>query len=160
MNANTNVNATNHACTTSNCAPGVVRFSGTALPTFSDMVASVFGPGALPRHEVHTGAPMTIWTDPTKGVLEMDLPGFSMDQVEITLERDVLTIRGSRTLSRPENAEVLRDERPEGTFERQVRVGDTFDSERISAALKDGVLTVTMPRKPETQPRKITLSNA
>ena len=89
--------------------------------------------------------------------LAVDLPGVSEDQVQIEFLDDALTISG--TWNRPEPAEgtttPLRDERARGEFSRTVRFPVEIESTEIAAELTNGVLTITLPKKPETAPRKI-----
>lgn len=136
-------------------------FTG-ALADFDAVMNALFtqerAPGTAGPAAPTFTPPMTVWSDATNAYVELELPGFKMDQIELTLQRDVLTIKGQRTRQWPEGTEVVRDERSDGTFERNIRLGDTIDGEKIAAALNAGVLTITMPRRPESQPRKITVA--
>jgi HSP20 family protein len=87
--------------------------------------------------------------------LAFDLPGVDPDGVDLTVERNVLTLRAERAGARQEDDQVLADERPKGTFVRSVLLGDTLDAARLEAAYDHGVLTVTIPVAEAAQPRKI-----
>jgi HSP20 family protein len=87
--------------------------------------------------------------------LTFDLPGVDPDAVDLTVERNVLTLRAERATARPEGDQVLADERPKGAFARSVLLGDTLDAGRLEAAYDHGVLTVTIPVAEAAQPRKI-----
>jgi HSP20 family protein len=89
--------------------------------------------------------------------ISFDLPGVDPDGVDLTVERNVLTIRAERGASRQEGDQVLADERPKGTFTRRVLLGDTLDTGKLEAAYDHGVLTVTIPVAEQAQPRKIAI---
>jgi HSP20 family protein len=94
--------------------------------------------------------------DPEKIVLQADLPGVSQKELEIQIDKDVLTLRGERKLERKTDKDGYhRFERVTGTFVRSFSLPPTVDVEKIAAAVKDGVLTLTLPKRPEAQPRQI-----
>jgi len=75
--------------------------------------------------------------------------------VEITSERNVLTIRAERRPEYAENDKVLVAERPHGQYTRQLQVGDALDSGNVAASYHNGVLHLTIPISPAAQPRRI-----
>jgi HSP20 family protein len=90
--------------------------------------------------------------------VEMDVPGVSADNVEIELENDVLTIRGERPFpygDEESDRAGRRVERSFGRFERVLRVPRGLDPNAIDAQLRDGVLTLRIPRPEPPQPRRI-----
>jgi HSP20 family protein len=94
--------------------------------------------------------------DADKIELHVDLPGVKQEAVDIQIDKDVLTLRGSRTVERKESKDHFRRyERVNGGFVRSFSLPKTVDAEKIAAALKDGVLTLTLPKRPEAQPRQI-----
>ena len=94
--------------------------------------------------------------DADKIELLVDLPGVKQEELEIQVEKDVLTLRGTRKVERKEDKEHFRRyERVTGGFVRSFTLSQKVDAEKISAALKDGVLTLTLPKKPEAQPKQI-----
>jgi HSP20 family protein len=95
--------------------------------------------------------------DQEKIVLAADLPGLGEKDVDIQVERDTLTIRGERKVERKtgEKDHYYRYERVAGTFVRSFALPTTVDVEKISATMKDGVLTLTLPKRVEAQPRQI-----
>ena len=108
-------------------------------------------------------APMELRTDITdKGdafVLEADLPGFKKDDIKIDLENDRLTIKAERRSEHEDNRNgCVRRERSFGSFERSFDVSG-IDTQNIKANYTDGVLTLTLPKRPELVPdnRSITI---
>jgi HSP20 family protein len=91
--------------------------------------------------------------------VHLDLPGVTADSVDISVERNVLTVTAERSYQRQEGDRLYFDERPEGTFRRQVSLGDGLDAEGIEADYTDGVLTLRIPVIPQAQPRKINVSS-
>lgn len=92
-------------------------------------------------------------------VVALDAPGLSKDAFQISLEDGVLTISGERKAPELEDGEnVLRRERFTGSFSRSITLPATVDSEKVSAAYTDGVLTVTLPRSEAAKPRQIKIN--
>jgi HSP20 family molecular chaperone IbpA len=90
--------------------------------------------------------------------LMLDMPGVAAEDVDVTLERRVLTIRGKVRATSPETLELAYAEYGEGDFERSFTLSDDFDPEKIGASVSHGVLTVTLPRAAQAQPRKISVT--
>jgi len=92
-------------------------------------------------------------------IIVAELPGVSQSSVELSFEQNVLTIRGQKSPSLDPSKDgelrVYTAERVAGTFERAIRLPEFVDSERIAADLRDGLLTVTIPKATAAQPRKI-----
>jgi HSP20 family molecular chaperone IbpA len=105
--------------------------------------------------------PLTDIVETDQGVsMMLEMPGVSPDDVEITLESRALTIRGKVDPARPENLELDYAEYGEGDFERAFTLSEDFDPDRIEAEMRGGVLTVTLPRAPEAQPKRIAVKGA
>ena len=88
-------------------------------------------------------------------VVVADLPGADEKSVEATVQKRVLTIEGWTQLEKPQGGEELGREFGAGRFRRDFTLPDAVDSERIQARVKNGVLTVTIPKKEEVKARKI-----
>jgi len=84
----------------------------------------------------------------------VDLPGVALEDVEIRVDEDLLTISG-RTTHAPEDRESLHSEFRLVDFRRQFTLGSEVDQGKISAGMKDGVLTITLPRVEKSKPKKI-----
>jgi len=89
-------------------------------------------------------------------VILADLPGVDPKDIEITMDKGVLTIKGERVSEREEAKEgYKRVERMHGTFYRRFSLPDSADAEHIEAKGKNGVLEIVLPKHAEVQPRKI-----
>ena len=91
--------------------------------------------------------------------LRFDLPGLDPDDVDLTVEDNVLTVTAERPVEETEDVTWMLRERPTGTHRRQVRLGDRLDSMNMSASFDNGVLTVTIPLRNEAKPHKVSISS-
>ena len=92
-------------------------------------------------------------------VVRAEVPGVDPDDIDVTVEGDALTITGSRTFETSEELEAgyHRRELATGDFTRTVLLPDGVDAEAITAASKNGVLEISVPKRPEVLPRKVTV---
>lgn len=105
--------------------------------------------------------PLTDIIENDQGVsMMLEMPGVHPDHVDITLENRVLTIRGRVQPMQPESLQLSYAEYGEGDFERAFTLSEDFDPDRIEAELRNGVLTLTLPRAAESQPKKIAVKGA
>ena len=88
-------------------------------------------------------------------VVQFDLPGVDASSIELTVEKNVLTVHATRSRSEADGIELLVGERPHGTFSRQLFLGDTLDTDRIKAEYTDGVLTLRLPVAEKAKPRRV-----
>ena len=88
-------------------------------------------------------------------VVHFDLPGVDPSTIDLTVERNVVTVAAERTWTPSENQEVLVSERPQGRFSRQLFLGEALDPDRIEADYADGVLTLTVPVAEQAPPRQV-----
>jgi HSP20 family protein len=93
-------------------------------------------------------------------IVHLDVPGVGSDNIDLTVERNVVSVRVRRLPDRQEGDEVLIDERPHGEFARQLFLGDNLDADRLTADVRDGVVTLTIPVSTASKPRRVTLSSA
>ena len=117
--------------------PSTPRSGGDAMPTF---------PIAADVHE-----------KADEYTFHVDLPGVKLEDLEVTLESQVLAIRGERRFERGPQEKVTCG-RPHGPFAVSYALPQGIDGERLTADLADGVLTVRVPKRPQAQPRKIPIS--
>jgi len=83
------------------------------------------------------------------------LPGLSADEVNIQFNNGLLTIEGEYQDIRDENAEYLFSELPVGKFSRSIEIDDPIVPDKIEASMKDGVLTIRIPKAEEAKPKSI-----
>jgi len=102
--------------------------------------------------------PMDAYRRGDRFFVHFDLPGVDPDGVELTVERNVLTVRAERTTVRAEGDEALVTERPVGTFSRQLFLGETLDADRIEASYDRGVLTLAIPVAEQAKPRRLAIA--
>ena len=88
-------------------------------------------------------------------IVEFDLPGVAPDSIDLTVEKNVLTVHAERRRSQSESVELLVGERPQGRFSRQLFLGETLDTEHIDARYTDGVLTLKVPVAERAKPRRV-----
>jgi HSP20 family protein len=94
-------------------------------------------------------------------VVVADVPGVEGKNIEITAEKGVLTIKGERTSEQKSSKDGYeRVERASGTFLRRFTLPETADAEAIKASQVNGVLEVTIPKRPQEQPRRISVQAA
>jgi HSP20 family protein len=86
-------------------------------------------------------------------VLRAEVPGLDQKEIELKLEGNVLTLRGERKLDESEREQYHRVESFFGTFSRSFTLPDSADREHIKADFRNGILTVTIPQKPEVKAR-------
>jgi len=93
--------------------------------------------------------------------LLLDVPGVDPQEVEITLDKGVLSVSGTRKEERlvegktPEQPQQQRLERRVGRFHRRFILPDTVDAENVNASGRNGVLEIVIPKQPKSQPRRI-----
>jgi len=101
------------------------------------------------------GMPMDAYREGDHFTVHFDLPGVDPSSIELTVDRNVLTVRAERKWSRAEGTEVVASERVQGTFTRQLFLGESLDANRIEAEYDNGVLTVHIPVAEQAKPRRI-----
>lgn len=117
----------------------------------------------LTQHMLGTAArpaimPMDAWRDGEKFVVEFDMPGVSVDTLDLDVERNVLTVHAERPDHDPAR-EMVSAERPHGVFSRQLFLGENLDTDSIEAAYTDGVLRLTIPVAEKAKARHIAISH-
>lgn len=92
-------------------------------------------------------------------LIEAFLPGVVADDLDIQIENNIVTIKGEIKIERNEGDRYLLKERPFGAFQRSVELPDDVDANKVEAELKNGVLTLRLPKSEISKPRKISISN-
>ncbi len=107
----------------------------------------LFGVGSYPA--------LNVWEDDDNVYAEAELPGFSLDDLEIYVTGNQLTIKGERRPPEPSSGTWHRQERSFGKFSRMIELPGDIDSDRVAAEFKNGVLNITLPKSEAVKPRRI-----
>ena len=100
--------------------------------------------------------PMDVYRRADEFIVELDVPGIDPSAIDITVERNMLTVAGEIDPRHDQDAdEVLVCERPHARFRRQVYLGESLDTDKISANFENGVLRIIIPASREMQSRRI-----
>jgi HSP20 family protein len=103
--------------------------------------------------------PMDAYRDGDTFVVQFDVPGTSLESIDITVEQNVLTVHAERAGLKGDGVEMIVSERSTGKFSRQVFLGETLDAENITADYTAGVLTLRIPVMEAAKPRKVAISS-
>jgi HSP20 family protein len=128
------------------------------LPIFSKQMNQLFqNPFTFDNGLTSTlqGPAVTVYETPDEYVFLAELPGWKRDQVSINFENQTLTLSGQRDLSQEDGRQYHRVEGFYGQFTRSFTVPGHVDFGRVEAELKDGVLTIHLPKREEAKPRAI-----
>ena len=98
--------------------------------------------------------PMDVYREGDHLVANIDLPGVDPGSIDVDVEGNTVTVRAQRSV-RGEDTEWLSQERPSGSFMRQLTMGEGIDVDNIHASYEQGVLSLTIPVAAEAKPRKI-----
>jgi HSP20 family protein len=93
-------------------------------------------------------------------IVSIDVPGTDLNDIDVTVERNVVEITARRQPVRQQGDEVIVDERPQGEFRRQLFLGENLDPDNLSAASDRGVLTLTIPVSEASKPRKVQIGQS
>jgi HSP20 family protein len=129
----------------------VLRFD--PFQEFDRLSRQMLGTGRGPR-----SMPMEAYRRGDQFFIHLDLPGVVPDDMQLTVERNVVAVRAERRPLWQEGDEVLVDETPQGTFGRQLFLGDNLDAGRLEASFDQGILTLTIPVAEQAKPRRIQVS--
>jgi len=99
--------------------------------------------------------PMDAYRHGDRFVVEFDLPGVDPATIDLTVEKNVLTVEAERRQTLSEGQEVLVSERPSGTFTRQLFLGESLDPDHVQADYDQGVLRLTIPVAEQAKPRRV-----
>ena len=117
---------------------------------FTDFYGEAFSrPAWVPAVDIYE-------TEAHEVVLKAELPEMKREDISVTFENGVLTLKGERKFEQETTKENYhRVERRHGTFSRSFTLPNTVDASRISAAYKDGILTIRLPQREEAKPKQI-----
>lgn len=116
--------------------------------------------GEFERSSAPAPSTLSFEDDGTNFVLRAEVPGLTENDFQINLAGNTLTLKGERKVEAPEGYTVHRRERSAFRFARSLELPARVDGEKVTATLKNGVLTVTLPKTAEAQPRQIAVKAA
>ncbi|MEU7786190.1 MULTISPECIES: Hsp20/alpha crystallin family protein [unclassified Amycolatopsis] len=123
---------------------------------FDRFAQQVFnGPGTWSKP---AAMPMDAYRDGEEFVVCFDLPGVTPEAIELDVERNVLTVKAERRPLPGGDVQMQVSERPLGVFSRQLFLGDTLDTDHITAGYEAGVLTLRIPIAEKAKPRRIDIA--
>jgi HSP20 family protein len=124
---------------------------------FDSLLNQMLGPSGLRvGHNNPARWPAGIWEDENAYHVELDVPGISRENVDVTLDKGTLTIAVERKHEESDNTRKgWRDERYYGNVTRSFTLPDTIDADSISAEMNNGVLHVSVAKSPAALPRKV-----
>ncbi|HYY44730.1 MAG TPA: Hsp20/alpha crystallin family protein [Actinomycetota bacterium] len=104
--------------------------------------------------------PMDVYRRGDEFVIDFDLPGFDPESIDLTVEKNALTLRAERPLESPEGVELIAWERPRGRFSRQVLLSEGLDTGGLKASYENGVLSVLIPVSETAKPRRVDIEGS
>ncbi len=104
--------------------------------------------------------PVDIWEDKHGITLRADMPGVSKDRLNLRIDGNNLIVEGQVQFELPENAEAVYADVRSSLYRRSFSLGGELETGKIEASLKDGVLTVRIPKRSELRPRKIEVQSS
>lgn len=112
-------------------------------------------PQARPYGAAYPG--LNLWEDGDHAYIEAELPGLTLEDVEVLVTGDEVTINGTRKLADAGDASWHRRERSQGQFSRRVTLPWQIDADKVEARLTDGVLCIKLPKAESAKPKKVKL---
>ena len=102
---------------------------------------------------------INLWANNEEAVVKAEVPGMDQKDIHLNLANDILIIQGEiPAVKRRENESVHRKERHEGPFKREINLPFGVNPEKVKASLKNGILTISLPRAEADKPRQISIS--
>lgn len=142
----------------------LIRWSRPSLPDpfaeferLQDDLSRLFGlagddtPGLFDRN---FSVPLDVFDAGEEILVRAEVPGIERKDLDLSLNNKVLTLKGEKKV-RDEKARLYRDETWSGKFQRTLSLPETVDPDKVSAELKDGLLTIRIGKRAEAQPRQI-----
>jgi HSP20 family protein len=117
------------------------------LDALSQSFAGMQGRGSLMA--------MDAYRDGDRFMVHLDIPGVDPDSIDLTVNRNVLTVTAERKWEQTDQQDIIVSERRQGRFTRELFLGDTLDADQIKATYDRGVLTLTIPIAEKAKPRRV-----
>ncbi len=141
-------------------APSAMRrsslpFFARPFPSLMDEILKSGGSQAQAQGRTAGQPPLRVWADEHALHVEVELPGATIEGLHLSVLADELSIQGERDGELPEGAELLHAEGHRGAFERRIQLPCEVQSEGVSAELRQGILTIVLPKADVLKPRQI-----
>lgn len=117
---------------------------------YEQLAQQLLSGGRVPR-----SFPMDAYRRGDEFVVHLDLPGVDPESIDITAEAGMLNVSAERRFEQKDEDEIIVSERPQGRFNRELRLGSAIDLDNIGASYEGGVLTLTLPVSERAKPRTI-----
>lgn len=108
-----------------------------------------------PQYQRHYMPNVDVLEDKDSVKIEVDIPGVDRNQVDLSVENGTLTIKAAPSYQHPEGFRAMFQEWIPGSFERAFQLSESVDTDKIDAVVKNGVLTINIPKREEVKTRKI-----
>ncbi len=127
---------------------------------FDDVMGATFGTATHPNAGRAFSPSIDVFSDDTRTAFVADVPGVRTEDLDVSVEGRVLTIRGGRKFVDPSPGKKTQAllGRSYGTFSRSYTLPDDLDVSRLSAELSDGVLTISIPKLEASKPRRVQIA--
>ena len=124
---------------------------------FDDFFAQLMGGNQVqPTNTSMISVPLDVMEDEGTVTIKAAVPGINPDELEVSIENNVLTIRGEHKAEEiSENAKVFRRENAYGSFSRSIRLSPQLNQEAVNASFKNGFVTITIPKFEEEKPKSL-----
>lgn len=135
-----------------------VRFNNGIHPGSTNMdqwMKEVFGAQAKPEAKKTIHPRTDIWEDENSFTLELAMAGIGKEDIRIDIDDQVLKVSGERKFEKREGATYHRIQTRHGSFEQSFKLPEVVDVESISAGFENGILTLTLPKREESKPKKL-----
>jgi HSP20 family protein len=133
-------------------------FAGRLNSHFNDLMSDFFRE-VSPFSVRSFGLGFNIYEHNDKYHIEAELPGVAMEDLDITIKGNTVTLAGERKAPVLQNGETMhRQERWAGKFSREISLPVELDADQTTATLQNGVLTLSVPKSPKALPRKVVIS--
>ncbi len=133
------------------------QFANPLATLYREMASEDFSNGQAAPLRSGFGC-LSLWEDGDHVYLDVDVPGLTIEEIEPAIEDGKLWIRGTRRPT-PRGQKCWRDERFYGNLERAVILADSVDTDKIEAALANGVLSITLPKKSGAKAHRIPIQS-
>ena len=103
---------------------------------------------------------MNVWEDGESAWIECELPGLTLEDIEVLVSGSDVTVKGNRKIGAQQGASYHRRERSQGEFVRSLTLRWEIDADKVAATFRDGVLSIQLPKAETAKPKKVKVAGA